>query len=246
LVDGAALASPFGPVMPTRLASVGPRLLALASALAWGVALAPSAAPAAEPWRDRVQVTVASDRTAGLPPPGWLDRALGRGAADGDLMVCVLDPGGLAQCHHRDGVAAWDAGRGICPGADRRLRARCEGAVACAFDGVPVPSGPFALLILSVEPPAFGVPRHQALDATVFAPVGSTGSDADGRALRSAVAGLAQCLGAGGPLVEPSRPIATLPRTACETAPCRLGRSTVALTGGGHAGRAAADPAARR
>jgi hypothetical protein len=170
---------------------------------------------------------------------------LGRGGAGGDLMLCVLDPGGRVQCHHRDGVAAWavDGGRGICPGADRRLRARCEGAAACTFDGVPVPSGPFALLIMSVEPPVFGVPRHQALDAAVFAPAGSTGSDAHGRALRSAVAGLAQCLGAEGPLLEPSRPIATLPRGACESAPCRLGRSTVALTGGGAAG---ADPAARR
>jgi hypothetical protein len=221
--------------MVTRLPFVVPGLLALASALAPGLAAVPSALAGA-PWSDGARIAiVANGAPAPGPSVGWFERVLGR-AAEGDVMVCVLDPTGQAQCHHRDGVTLWAvdaAGRGTCPGADRRLRARCEGDTACVFENVPVPSGPFALLLLSVEPPVFGVPRHRPVGAAVFAPADGAGSGAEDVALRSGLSGLAQCLGAPGGLAEPARPIATFARGACETGPCRLGRATIGLTRGG-------------
>src|SRR5262245_39175882 len=88
-----------------------------------------------------------------------------------DLMVCVVDASGRAQCHHKAGVLTWSAtadGRAVCPGADERIRPRCDGSPSCRFAGVAVPGGSFGVLVLRLVPPVFGAPRHDAVDAAVF------------------------------------------------------------------------------
>jgi hypothetical protein len=167
----------------------------------------------------------ASTRPLGLTPP------VSAGASDGPrVMLCVVDAAGRAQCHHRDGVLSSRsdaAGRATCPGADRRLRSPCADASACVFRRVPVPAEGFGLVIVDLEPPLFGVPRHRVLDVAVLsaAPL----SAGDRSRIAQSIRGLADCLGpATAGAWSGGEPVA-LPRAPCEGQFCRLAQSRVRL-----------------
>src|SRR5712691_8820962 len=107
-------------------------------------------------WSEPVDISVTMNRVISTERP--------------DLMVCLVDASGRVQCHHKTGVLAWGAsaeGHAVCPGANERIRPRCDGSASCKFAGVAAPGGSFGLLVVRLAPPLFGAPRHDVLDAAV-------------------------------------------------------------------------------
>ena len=200
--------------------SVGP---IVAAALALGACATPPE------WSERV--TVAVDRGGrgfaafsvsglSLPPMPNTD----------DLMLCVVGMDGAARCHHRDGIVsasvAPSAASASCPGADAVLRSPCRAGEGCRFSSVAVPSSTFAMMLVELRAPRFGVPRHVVSDAAVVSRA-SGFVDADGRRLEQSMRVMARCLapGAGdGPR------LALVDRGACENDFCKLGNSRVKLS----------------
>ena len=172
-------------------------------------------------WSEPVDISVTMNRVDSTERP--------------DLMVCLVDAAGRVQCHHKTGVLAWGAsaeGHAVCPGADERIRPRCDGSASCKFAGVAAPGGSFGLLVLRLAPPLFGAPRHDVLDAAVF-----TRSSADAQApengqIRASLQALARCIAPSGGRIAERRPVPILARQACERATCRLGESSVTLLPG--------------
>ena len=194
-----------------------------------GIAVGACASPA--PWPDRADIVVTLD----LESPSALARdaaPTGRMAGHpgaGGLIVCVADAQGAAQCHHRDGVLAGHAaGAGIaCPGAARLLASRCPDAAGCAFPGVAAPAGTLGVLVLGMQPPVFGVPRHAVLEQVVLS--GSPGVDPPATArLAGVLRGLAACLTADAG-TGTAHEVQVVPRLACEERECALARSRLRL-----------------
>lgn len=170
-------------------------------------------------WSEPVDISVSMDRVDST------ERS--------DLMVCVVDASGRVQCHHKTGVLAWGAsadGRAVCPGADERIRPRCDGSPSCRFAGVAAPSGSFGLLVLRLVAPVFGAPRHDVLDAAVF--MRSAGDDQarESRQIQASLRALAWCVAPSGWRIADRRPVPILTRQACERGTCRLGNSSVTLS----------------
>jgi hypothetical protein len=141
-------------------------------------ALALSACATPPQWSERV--TVAVDRggreLAAFSVPGLSSPPMRN--VD-DLMLCVVDMDGAARCHHRDGIVsasvAATAASATCPGADAVLRSPCRAGEGCRFSSVAVPSSTFAMMIVELRAPRFGVPRHVVSDAAVVSrPRGSS------------------------------------------------------------------------
>jgi len=152
-----------------------------------------------------------------------------------DLMVCLVDAAGRVQCHHKTGVLAWGAsaeGHAVCPGADERIRPRCDGSASCKFAGVAAPGGSFGLLVLRLAPPLFGAPRHDVLDAAVFTRSNDDPQALENRQIRASLQALARCIAPSGGRIAERRPVPILARQACERATCRLGESSVTLLPG--------------
>jgi hypothetical protein len=142
-----------------------------------------AASAAAPTWPGRLDITVA------LPAPST--------AGATDLMVCVVDPDGHGRCHHRDGVVPAKVASpraATCAGAEAPLRPACAGPGPCVLTGVPVPTGPFGLLVLSIRPPAFGVPRHAIADAAILTRGAGTGTAPEHGRITGALAAIARCL----------------------------------------------------
>ena len=189
---------------------------------------------------------VSLSMTPGLPaswgatPGSWsepVDISVSLNRADSterpDLMICVVDVSGRVQCHHKTGLLAWGAsadGRAVCPGADERIRPRCDGSPSCRFAGVTAPSGSFGLLVLRLVAPVFGAPRHDVLDAAVF--TRSSGGDQarESRQIQASLKALARCVAPSGWRIAERRPVPILARQACERGMCRLGESSVMLS----------------
>ncbi len=143
-------------------------------------------------WSEPVDISVAMNRVDSTERP--------------DLMVCLVDASGRVQCHHKTGVLVWGAraeGHAVCPGADERIRPRCDGSPSCRFAGVAAPAGSFGLLVLRLVPPVF-----------------------------AALQGLARCIAPSGGRIAERQPVPILTRQACERAACRLGESSVTLSPG--------------
>ncbi|HEY4910803.1 MAG TPA: hypothetical protein VIJ73_14940 [Methylomirabilota bacterium] len=176
----------------------------------------------------------------GATPGSWsepLDVSVSMNRVDStehsDLMVCLVDASGRVQCHHKTGVLAWGTsadGHAVCPGADERIRPRCDGSPSCRFAGVSAPGGSFGLLVLRLVPPVFGAPRHHVLDAAVF--TRSNEQDQESRQIQASLQALARCVAPSGWRIAERRPVPILTRQACERATCRLGESSVTLSPG--------------
>jgi hypothetical protein len=170
--------------------------------------------------------------------PGRLDITVGptpSSAGASDLIVCVVGADGQGRCHHRDGVFAARATSphaATCPGAQAPLRPACSGPAPCVLTGVPVPAGPFGLLVLSARPPAFGVPRHAIADAAILANPGFTATAPEpGRLITGALAAVARCLAPS----DAHRLRADLPvveAAACATRACDLDRIRLRVAAG--------------
>ena len=172
-------------------------------------------------WSEPVDISVTMNRVDSTERP--------------DLMVCVVDASGRAQCHHKAGVLAWGAsrdGRAVCPGADERIRPRCDGSPSCKFAGVAAPGGSFGLLVLRLAPPLFGAPRHDVLDAAIFTRSSDDAQALENRQIRASLQSLARCIAPSGGRIAERRPVPILSRQACERATCRLGESSVTLLPG--------------
>jgi hypothetical protein len=195
-------------------------------------------------------VATALALTACAAPPGWSERvtvAVDRGGREfaavsvsdlssppmrnmDDLMLCVIGMDGAARCHHRDGIVSVSVGptaaSATCPGADAVLRSPCRAGQGCRFASVEVPSSTFAMMIVELRAPRFGVPRHVVSDAAVVS--GASGFvDAGGRRLEQSMRAVARCLapGAGdGPR------LVVVDRSACENDFCELDKSRVKLS----------------
>jgi len=197
--------------------------MALLVAMVTGV----TACAAAPTWPDRLDITLGPPATseAGPAPLARGPRPATGGTVD--LMVCVVDADGRGRCHHRDGVLTTTSGpRGsaTCAGAGAPLRPACAGpGRPCVLAGVQVPAGPFGLLVLSVRPPAFGMPRHAVADAAILArEPGHPPAPARDR-IAGALAAVARCLAPA----DTARPGAELPVVAlgaCTARACDLGR----------------------
>jgi len=172
-------------------------------------------------WSEPVDISVTMNRVDSTERP--------------DLMVCLVDAAGRVQCHHKTGVLAWGAsaeGHAVCPGADERIRPRCDGSASCKFAGVAAPGGSFGLLVLRLAPPLFGAPRHDVLDAAVFTRSNDDPQALENRQIRSSLQALARCIAPSGGRIAERRPVPILARQACERATCRLGESSVTLLPG--------------
>src|ERR1700730_2684423 len=144
----------------------------------------------------------------GATPGSWsepLDVSVSMNRVDStehsDLMVCLVDASGRVQCHHKTGVLAWGTsadGHAVCPGADERIRPRCDGSPSCRFAGVSAPGGSFGLLVLRLVPPVFGAPRHDVLDAAVFTRSTDDGQVQESGQIQAALQGLARCIAPSG------------------------------------------------
>ena len=178
--------------------------------------------------------------SSGATPGSWsepVDISVSMNRADStersDLMVCVVDASGRVQCHHKTGVLAWGAsadGRAVCPGADERIRPRCDGSPSCRFAGVAAPSGSFGLLVLRLVAPVFGAPRHDVLDAAVFTRSSGDDQARESRQIQASLQALARCVAPSGWRIAERRPVPILTRQACERGTCRLGESSVTLS----------------
>jgi len=152
-----------------------------------------------------------------------------------DLMVCVVDASGRAHCHHKAGVLAWGAsadGRAVCPGADERIRPRCDGSPSCRFAAVAAPGGSFGVLVLRLVPPVFGAPRHDVVDAAVFVRSSDDEPARESQQIQASLRALARCVAPSGTQFVERRPVPILTRQACERATCRLSESSVTLSPG--------------
>src|SRR6266700_2420962 len=132
-------------------------------------------------------------------------------------------------------VLAWGAsaeGHAVCPGADERIRPRCDGSASCKFAGVAAPGGSFGLLVLRLAPPLFGAPRHDVLDAAVFTRSSDDPQALENRQIRASLQALARCIAPSGGRIAERRPVPILARQTCDRASCRLGESSVTLLPG--------------
>jgi len=196
------------------------RLLALATV---GILAALKVSSGATPgsWSEPVDISVTMNRVDSTERP--------------DLMVCLVDASGRVQCHHKTGVLAWSAsaeGHAVCPGADERIRPRCDGSPSCRFAGVAAPGGSFGLLVLRLVRPVFGAPRHDVLDGAVFTRSTDDRQAEESRQIQASLQALARCVAPSGGRIAERRPVPVLARQACERAACRLGESSVTLSPG--------------
>jgi hypothetical protein len=150
-----------------------------------------------------------------------------------NLMLCIVDEHGEAQCHHQAGVltARVDATReaATCPGADVQLRSPCEGAAGCLFPAVPIPGTAFGLLVVELRPLVFGAPRHVVVDRAIVSAGGGSGRAVDTRRLSATLGALGRCLApTAGAETEATR-LAPLDRSACEGDFCGLRRTRLKL-----------------
>ena len=193
-------------------------LLALVSLSIPAALKAPSGATPGS-WSEPVDISVSMNRVDSRERP--------------DLMVCVVDASGRVQCHHKTGLLAWGAsadGRAVCPGANERIRPRCDGSPSCRFAGVAAPSGSFGLLVLRLVAPVFGAPRHDVLDAAVFTRSSGDDQARESRQIQASLQALARCVAPSGWRIAERRPVPILARQACERGACRLGESSVTLS----------------
>ena len=180
-------------------------------------------------WSERVTVAVdrggrelAASSESGLfaPPMRSTD----------DLMLCVVGMDGAGRCHHRDGVVSASvtpsAASATCPGADAVLRSPCRAREGCRFSSVTVPSMTFAMMIVELQAPRFGVPRHVVSDAAVVSRA-SGFLDADGRRLEQSMRAVARCLA---PSAGDGPRLALVDLRACENDFCKLNKSRVKLS----------------
>src|SRR5712691_13411373 len=172
-------------------------------------------------WSELMDISVAMNRVDSTERP--------------ELMVCLVDASGRIQCHHKTGVLVWGAnaqGHAVCPGADRRIRTRCDGSSSCRFAGVTAPRGSFGLLVLRLMPPVFGAPRHDVLDAAVFTRSTDHDQVQERRHIQASLQGLTRCIAPSGGRIAERQPVPILTRQACERAACRLSESSVTLSPG--------------
>ena len=186
-----------------------------------------------------VGVLSAIEVSLGATPGSWselMDISVTMNRVDSterpELMICLVDASGRVQCHHKTGVLVWGAnaqGHAVCPGADRRIRTRCDGSSSCRFSGVAAPAESFGLLVLRLVPPVFGAPRHDVLDAAVFTRFTDDDRVQEHRQIQAALQGLARCIAPSGGRIAERQPVPILTRQACGRAACRLGESSVTL-----------------
>jgi hypothetical protein len=199
----------------------------------WGVVLiavlATAACTGAATWPERKDISIAgaSGQVAALGPSRVAP-------SPRNLMLCIVDEHGEAQCHHQAGVltARADATRGAatCPGADAQLRSPCEGAAGCLFPAVPVPGAAFGLLVVELRPLVFGAPRHVVVDRAIVSAGRGSGRAVDTRRLTESLGTLGRCLApTAGAETEATR-LAPLDRSACEGDFCGLRRTRLKLT----------------
>lgn len=109
----------------------------------------------------------------------------------------------------------------------------CRDSIDCVFEGIPVPAGAFALLIVDAD-----VSYHDIVDALVFVPDGQRRSPADVDALVERLRRQAHAAIRSNPLTTPlfavTRPHEFLPKKVsvftlddCRDAPCALRQSSV-------------------
>ncbi len=188
-----------------------------------------------------VSILAALKVSSGATPGSWsepVDISVTMNRVDStdrsNLMVCLVDAAGRVQCHPKAGVLVWGTsgqGHAVCPGADERIRPRCDGSPSCRFASVAAPAGSFGLLVLRLMPPVFGAPRHDVLDAAVFTRSTDDDHAQESRLIQASLQALAQCVApSGGRIAE--RPVPILTRQACARATCRLGESSVTLSSG--------------
>jgi hypothetical protein len=146
-----------------------------------------------------------------------------------NLMLCIVDEHGEAQCHHQAGVltARADAARetATCPGSDVQLRSPCEGTTGCLFAAVPVPGAAFGLLVVELRPLVFGAPRHVVVDRAIVSAGRGGGRAIDTRRLTASLTALGRCLAPAAAAETEAARLAPLDRGACEGEFCGLRRT---------------------
>jgi hypothetical protein len=197
----------------------------------WGimgiVVLAAAACTGAASWPERSDISI-----VGVSGQVAAVEASGVALSPRNLMLCIVDEHGQAQCHHRAGVltAQADAARAAtCPGADVQLRSPCEDAAGCLFPGVPVPGAAFGLLVVELRPLVFGAPRHVVVDRAIVSAGRGSGRAIDTVRLTASLTALGRCLApAAGAEPETIR-LAPLDRSACAGEFCGLRRTRLKL-----------------
>jgi hypothetical protein len=218
------------------------RLLGIVASAA--LALAACASPSSWPERADVSIESVPGRLAALGTPAALP-------GPRDLMLCIVDARGEAQCHHQAGVLAARVnarGAATCAGADVQLRSPCAGANGCRFPAVPVPGGVFGLLVVELRPLAFGMPRHAVVESAVVS--GGTAHDTELEVARTGVSltALARCLAPTSIAETDTAQRLRVDRGACQDTFCELRRTRLKLAtrpGGSVAGLPAAQPTSR-
>jgi hypothetical protein len=198
-------------------------LLAIATAFLF---ISGCAGPAT--WREYRDIAVEAP-AGGLAAAGQPRAPLGHR----NLMLCIVDEGGQAQCHHQAGVLharAGKAGAASCAGADVQLRSPCAGSRDCLFPAVPLPPGGFGLLVVELRGQAFGVPRHVVVDSAVVTGRGPAVSVTDVAALSARLTALAECVAPASTAAPAVLPAARLQRAECEDGVCTLRRIRLRLT----------------
>lgn len=163
--------------------------------------------------------------------PRWSERldvtVTGRG-----LMVCVIDASGAAECHHRDGVLRSTlSGHGIatCPGAEQHLAPTCDGSESCVIRDVGVPADAFGVLVLEVNRPLFGVPRHEVADALIVARSTEGPSATERGRITEAARAHARCLAPADTQRLHGDAVPVVARSECEARACALRRVSLKL-----------------
>jgi hypothetical protein len=206
-----------------------------------GLATAACASPSSWPQHADVSVEAPPDRFVplGAPPARPGPR---------NLMLCIVDDRGEAQCHHRAGVLAARidaAGAATCAGAEVQLRSPCAGADGCRFPAVPVPGGVFGLLVVELRSLAFGVPRHVVVESAVVSAGPAQGTSGDVARTSRSLTALARCLAPTSIAETDTAPRPQVDRGACQDAFCELRRTRLKLASP-PGGTVAGLPAAQR
>lgn len=151
-------------------------------------------------------------------------------AALPDVMLCVVDAVGEAQCHHQEGVIEGHAnipGGTVCRGGEGQLKAYCEDSTICFLRNVAVPKDIFGLLILEVNRPWRHQPRHHVIDGLIVMHTGTDQASLAYDQVEAALRSLALCLAPTQTLHRQQQSFPVLMRTECEDHLCTLRHSAL-------------------
>jgi hypothetical protein len=147
-----------------------------------------------------------------------------------DVMLCIVDTAGEAQCHHREGIIEGHAnipGGTVCRGGESQLKAYCEDSTICFLRSVAVPKDIFGLLILEIDPPLHHQPRHRVIDGMVVMHTATDQANLAYNQVKAALHSLALCLAPTQPVRQQQEAFPVLMRTDCEDHLCTLRHSAL-------------------